>query len=112
MSRQTTLLTSHKAVDLHAATAFRVMRERLDGGETLQGLFRCEMHTFSPQESGLTMERLLGAGRYFNPNKHHFGHFEGTAVPWLTTSCGPAGTCQACKNVLGAVCAQKRHHGL
>ncbi|TFG86027.1 MAG: hypothetical protein E4H17_04515 [Gemmatimonadales bacterium] len=83
MSRQTTLLTSHKGVDLHAATALRVMRERLDGGEALEGLYRCEMHTFITDESGLTMEQLLAAGRYYNPNKHHFGHFEGPLVPEL-----------------------------
>ncbi|MBU8870830.1 MAG: hypothetical protein KOO60_08235 [Gemmatimonadales bacterium] len=86
MSQQTTLLTSHKGVDLHAATALRVMQERLDGGGFLKGLFRCEMHTFSVGEHGLTMERLLAAGRYYNPNKHHFGHFAGTIAPELFTS--------------------------
>ena len=83
MSRQTTLLTSHKGVDLHAATALRVMRERLDGGDDLQALFRCEMHAFTTAEHGLSMDGLLAAGRYFNPNKHHFGHFEGPTVPGL-----------------------------
>ncbi len=81
MSRQTTLLTSHKGVDLHAATALRVMCERLDSGELLKGLFRCELHTFPTEEPGLSMERLLESGRYFNPNKHHFGHFEGSLQP-------------------------------
>ena len=91
MSRQTTLLTSHKGVDLHAATALRVMQERLESGEALRGLYRCEMHTFSSGEHGLTMERLLAAGRYYNPNKHHFGHFEGSTVPALFGSSDPVG---------------------
>ena len=34
---QTTLLTSHKGVDLHAATAVRVMQRRLEGGDALVG---------------------------------------------------------------------------
>jgi hypothetical protein len=76
MSSQTTLLTSHKGVDLHAATAVRVMRERLEGGERLQGLHRCEMHTYRDAPAGVSLERLLDTGRYFNPNKHHYGHFE------------------------------------
>ena len=75
MSRQTTLLTAHKGVDLHAATAVRVMRERLEGGDRLLALFRCELHTFSDEPSGGGMDRLLDNGRYFNPNKHHYGHF-------------------------------------
>ncbi len=88
MNRQTTLLTSHKGVDLHAATALRVMQERLDGGEILKGLFRCEMHTFASGDHNLTAERLLSAGRYFNPNKHHYGHFEDAEVPGFFTSSG------------------------
>lgn len=76
MSTQTTLLTSHKGVDLHAATAVRVMRDRLEGGERLESLHRCEMHTFRGAPAGVSLERLLDTGRYFNPNKHHFGHFE------------------------------------
>ena len=73
---QTTLLTSHKGVDLHAATALKVMKERLEGGHLLAGLFRCEMHTFRGEPEGLSFARLLDTGRFFNPNKHHFGHFE------------------------------------
>ena len=34
MSSPTTLLTAHKGVDLHAATAVHVMQERLDGGDS------------------------------------------------------------------------------
>ena len=73
---QTTLLTSHKGVDLHAATSLLVMKDRLDGGHLLEGLFRCEMHTFRDEDGGMSMARLLDIGRYFNPNKHHYGHFE------------------------------------
>jgi hypothetical protein len=73
---QTTLLTSHKGVDLHAATALTVMKDRLEGGHLLAGLFRCEMHTFWSCTGDLSMAGLLDSGRYFNPNKHHFGHFE------------------------------------
>jgi len=88
---QTTLLTSHKGVDLHAATAQRVMKERLKGGRLLEGLFRCEMHTFWGEEAGVSLARLLEIGRYFNPNKHHFGHFEwaGAKTSWLDKE--PAG---------------------
>jgi hypothetical protein len=89
MSLQTTLLTSHKGTDLHAATALRVMRERLDGGDALRGLHRSELHAFRDGDHGLTMERLLAAGRYFNPNKHHFGHFEGPVVSGLFNPAGP-----------------------
>lgn len=73
---QTTLLTCHKGVDLHAATALLVMKDRLEGGGQLQGLFRCEMHTFWSGTGAPTMDRLLDVGRYFNPNKHHYGYFE------------------------------------
>ena len=73
---QTTLLTSHKGVDLHAATALLVMKDRLEGGHLLDGLFRCEMHTFWGEAGGQSIARLLDTGRYFNPNKHHYGHFE------------------------------------
>ena len=72
---QTTLLTSHKGVDLHAATALLVMKDRLEGGHLLEGLFRCEMHTFRDGGTGVSISRLLDVGRYFNPNKHHYGHF-------------------------------------
>ncbi len=82
---QTTLLTSHKGVDLHAATSLAVMKDRLDGGHLLEGLFRCEMHTFWGEEGGMSLARLLDVGRYFNPNKHHYGHFEmaGSSPSWM-----------------------------
>jgi len=85
---QTTLLTSHKGVDLHAATSLLVMKDRLDGGHLLESLFRCEMHTFRGGQDGMSMARLLDIGRYFNPNKHHFGHFEmaGSGPSWLDES--------------------------
>ena len=89
MSRQTTLLTSHKGVDLHAATAVRVMRERLEGGDRLQRLHRCELHTFADEPEGVSMARLLDNGRFFNPNKHHYGHFVlEEAAPWSDTAGG------------------------
>jgi len=86
---QHTLMTCHKGVDLHAATAERVMRRRLDGGEHLAGLARAEIHTFWQAEDGpapASVERLLTVGRYFNPNKHHFAHFvlRGAGEPWGT----------------------------
>ncbi|PIE75993.1 hypothetical protein CSA17_04515 [bacterium DOLJORAL78_65_58] len=37
MSRQNTLLTSHKGVDLHAASALLVMKDRLEGGDRRRG---------------------------------------------------------------------------
>ena len=82
---QTTLLTSHKGVDLHAATALLVMKDRLEGGHFLEGLLRCEMHTFWGDADGLSIARLLDIGRYFNPNKHHYGHFDlvGGGPSWL-----------------------------
>jgi hypothetical protein len=82
---QATLLTSHKGVDLHAATALGVMKDRLEGGHLLTGLFRCEMHTYWGHPAGLSVARLLDIGRYYNPNKHHYGHFEGTGggASWL-----------------------------
>jgi hypothetical protein len=82
---QTTLLTAHKGVDLHAASALLVMRDRLEGGERLANLLRCELHTFWGEPEGVTVQRLLDTGRYFNPNKHHFGvfGFAGEGVPWL-----------------------------
>jgi len=73
---QTTLLTSHKGVDLHAATALLVMKDRLEGGRLLEGLFRCEMHTYWGHGGDMSIDRLLDIGRFFNPNKHHHGHFE------------------------------------
>jgi len=82
MSTQTTLLTSHKGVDLHAASAVRVMQERLEGGDKLASLHRCEMHTWWGEPAGVTMKRILDTGRYFNPNKHHYGHFGMENEPW------------------------------
>jgi hypothetical protein len=99
MSVQTTLLTVHKGVDLHAATAVRVMRDRLDGGEALVRLLRADYHGFWTDDTGTPLsagaagtdataapavERLLESGRYFNPNKHHYGHFvrEAAGDPW------------------------------
>jgi hypothetical protein len=72
---QTTLLVRHKGVDLHAATAVRVMQRRLEGGEALRALHRCELHTFWNDGDGRTVADLLEIGRFFNPNKHHYGHF-------------------------------------
>lgn len=82
MSTQTTLLTSHKGVDLHAASAVRVMKDRLEGGDRLAALYRCEMHTWWGDPAGVSMKRVLDTGRYFNPNKHHYGHFATEAAPW------------------------------
>lgn len=76
MATQTTLLVSHKGVDLHAATAVRVMQKRLDGGDALRALHRGELHTYWDEGNGRTVSDLLGIGRYFNPNKHHYGHFQ------------------------------------
>ncbi len=79
---QVTLMTCHKGVDLHAETAERVVRRRLDGGEALCGLYRAEFHTFWHDEdepAPETVERLLGIGRFFNPNKHHHAHFRRVA---------------------------------
>ncbi len=73
---QTTLLVSHKGVDLHAVTALRVMQRRLEGGDALHALHRCELHTFFGAGDGRTVADLLEIGRFFNPNKHHYGHFE------------------------------------
>lgn len=75
MSNQTTLLTAHKGVDLHAASAFLVMRDRLEGGDRLVALHRCELHTFWGEPAGWDAARLLDTGRFFNPNKHHYGIF-------------------------------------
>ena len=87
---QTTLLTSHKGVDLHAATAQLVMKDRLEGGHLLKGLFRCEMHTFWGEDADISFVRMLDVGRYFNPNKHHYGHFSyaGDEAPWFGQAAG------------------------
>ena len=87
MSAQSTLLTCSKGVDLHAATAYTVMRSRLEGGGRLQALRRCELHTFWGEPAGLSLSRLLTEGRYYNPNKHHFGNFRWTGpggAPWFS----------------------------
>ena len=86
MSLQTTLLTSHKGVDLHAASALLVMKERLEGGDRLVNLFRTEMHTFWGDTVPGGLDKLLNTGRYYNPNKHHYGHFrsEGANGDWFT----------------------------
>ena len=82
---QTTLLTSHKGVDLHAATAVRVMQRRLEGGDALAALHRCELHTFWGEGDGRGVPELLEVGRFYNPNKHHYGHFTAEAgdATWL-----------------------------
>ena len=82
---QTTLLTAHKGVDLHAASALLVMRDRLEGGARLANLLRCELHTYWDNPAGVTVQRLLDTGRYFNPNKHHYGVFEfaGEGQAWF-----------------------------
>jgi hypothetical protein len=84
MSAQNTLLTSHKGVDLHAATAVRVMQRRLGGGDALVSLHRCELHTSWEAPGAPAVADLLAIGRYFNPNKHHYGHFRlaEAAAPW------------------------------
>ena len=91
-TRQTTLLTSHKGVDLHAATALLVMKDRLEGGERLDNLLRCELHTYWGEPAGMSMVRLLDVGRYFNPNKHHYGHFQSEPMEGHWLGDGPAGT--------------------
>ncbi len=85
MSLQTTLLTSHKGVDLHAATALLVMKDRLEGGQRLVNLFRCEMHTFWDASVSGGLDKILTEGKFFNPNKHHYGHFvtTGGSSPWF-----------------------------
>jgi len=85
---QVTLMTCHKGVDLQAETAARVMRGVLPGGESLASLHRAEFHTFwqaRGESASESVERLLGVGRFFNPNKHHFAHFsrEGADTPWF-----------------------------
>ncbi len=85
---QSTLLTCHKGVDLHAETASRVMRAALDGGSRLAALRRAEFHAFwhdQDEPAPESVARLLGVGRFFNPNKHHYAHCElvGAAQPWF-----------------------------
>lgn len=101
MAEQVTLLTSHKGVDLHAATARRVLRDLPGGGERLLALARAEFHTFWPETEvlagpgveRLTVDRLLATGRYYNPNKHHYAHFRlaGSGGPWAGRSGGGCG---------------------
>ncbi|MFT5232589.1 MAG: hypothetical protein ACI9UK_002451 [Candidatus Krumholzibacteriia bacterium] len=78
--QQTTLVTSHKGVDLHAASALLVMKDRLEGGELLADLLRCEVHSFCGTPDRWDADRLLHTGVYFNPNKHHYGIFTGSAL--------------------------------
>jgi len=73
-------LTSHKGIDLHAASALLVMQERLAGGARLVNLLRCELHTFRGRPDGWDEARLLATGRFYNPNKHHFGVFRCAAA--------------------------------
>lgn len=99
--RLQTLLTCHKGVDLHAATARRVMRDRLHGGDRLTDLRRCEFHVFGGALAGggatagagaptPTLAGLLATGRYYNPNKHRYGYFAGPGVfPWVDGTGGP-----------------------
>ena len=89
MSAQITLITVHKGVDLHAATALRVMQNRLADGERLLALTRAEYYTFwDADRHDLSVAKLLTMGRFYNPNKHHYGHFflaDGGA-PWFQSS--------------------------
>jgi hypothetical protein len=85
---QTTLLTCHKGVDLHADTAERVIRNNLPGGERLLVLHRAELHTFWHEdgaEAPDSVERMLTVGRFFNPNKHRYLHCElkSENTPWF-----------------------------
>lgn len=87
---QSTLVTSHKGVDLHAETAGRVMMRDLEGGDRLVRLRRADFHTFwheSGTEAPESIDRLLGVGRFFNPNKHHYAHFElqNAGTDWFKT---------------------------
>lgn len=83
MATQTTLIVTHKGVDLHAATAVKVMSRRLEGGDALRALFRAEVHTYWGDGDGRSVADLLHVARYFNPNKHHHGHFTlDDAAPW------------------------------
>ncbi len=84
---QVTLMTCHKGVDLHAATAGLVMRERLGGGRRLLALARAEFRTFGDPDGrgeAAGVAALLATGRCYNPNKHYFGHFRMAALgrPW------------------------------
>ncbi len=79
-----TLVTGHKGVDLHAATARRVMQDRLAGGDRLADLRRCAFHVFGgavggPGAVAPGIDEILATGRYFNPNKHHYGCFASAA---------------------------------
>ncbi len=88
MSRMLTLLTVHKGVDLHAATAERVLRERLEGGSRLVALRRAELHLLWGADDRPDLaargRALLESGRHYNPNKHRYGIFELAAAgdPW------------------------------
>ena len=90
---QQTLLTVHKGVDLHAASARRVMARRLPGGDRLRDLHRAEFHTFwrgNGEAAGLSVPDLLAQGRYYNPNKHFYLHAElPEAAPWADAPAEP-----------------------
>ena len=93
---QSTLMTCHKGVDLHAATAFRVIVRDIPGGDRPSRLSRAEFHCFwrdPDQDPPETVERLLDIGRFYNPNKHHYGHFEAQAAtgPWFAPDFQAAG---------------------
>jgi len=79
-----TLVTGHKGVDLHAATARRVMQDRLQGGDRLADLRRCAFHVLGGAAAGPggpapDLAGLLATGRYYNPNKHRYGCFAATS---------------------------------
>lgn len=85
---QCTLMTCHKGVDLHAATAARVIGRRLEGGERLLHLLRAEFHTFwheDGDEPPVSIARLLDVGRFYNPNKHRYIDFrlDDAGAPWF-----------------------------
>jgi hypothetical protein len=86
------LMTCHKGVDLHAASAAQVIRERLEGGGRLVGLARAEFHSFDAgagRAESAGVAALLATGRCYNPNKHFYGHFRMPALgkPWRGPDC-------------------------
>jgi hypothetical protein len=85
MANLTTLLVRHRGVDLHAATAWRVLRERVDGASGLLALARAECYMiWSGEETSASVESLLEHERVFNPNKHVHGRcrLESGGEPW------------------------------
>ncbi len=95
MEPMLTLVTGHKGVDLHAATARRVMQDRLAGGDRLADLRRCAFHVVGgaivrPGAAVPALADLLATGRYFNPNKHHYGCFvSASGFNWEQGDGGP-----------------------